>query len=152
MEGRQRIRRHFCEGKVLCVGPPSHSARIGSAGLRVGCYHGTAGRQSATDELPVSADRLNRGQQVDSGASFHHIAYRPKAKSFFHDFGRGFLAYKNYLGFGGDLADSPSGFDSVQAWKSDVEHNQLRLQFFGFLYCFESICGLADDLQSRLLS
>jgi len=46
------------------------------------------------------------------------------------------LAYQKYLGFGGQLSDSSSRFDSIQGWKPDVEHNQIGLQFFCFVNRF----------------
>ena len=67
---------------------------------------------------------------------FDNVAKRPYAKSCLHHIGRRFLTYKEYFEFGGELADSSSGFDSIQCWKPDVEHNQVRLQFFGFLNRF----------------
>jgi len=35
--------------------------------------------------------------------------------------------------------------------KPDVEHNQVRLEFFGFLNSFQSVQRFADDLQFRLV-
>ena len=67
-----------------------------------------------------------------------------------HDISGRFLAQEKYFGFGRKLADSSSGFDSIQRRKSYVEHDQVRLQFFRFLNRFQSVRDLADDLQLRL--
>jgi hypothetical protein len=43
----------------------------------------------------------------------------------------------------------PQGdFDSIQLWETDVQHNQVRLQFFGLLKGFGSIRRLSDDWHS----
>ena len=73
-----------------------------------------------------------------------------RIERFLNHIGRGFLAYKEYFGFGGELADSACGFDSIQRRKPDVEHNQVRLQSFGFLNRFQSVRCFVDDLQFRL--
>ena len=66
----------------------------------------------------------------------NHVAQCPQGKSLLYHIGRGLLADKKYLGLGGKLADSSSRFDSVQGRKPDVEHNQVRSQFFGFVNRF----------------
>jgi hypothetical protein len=44
------------------------------------------------------------------------------------------------------LSYPPGGFDSIQLWEADVQHNQVRLQFLCFLNGFWSIRSLGYDL------
>jgi hypothetical protein len=59
-----------------------------------------------------------------------------EAEGFSHRIGRSFLAHEEYFGFGGELADSSSRFDSIQRGQPDVEQNQVWVKFFGFLNRF----------------
>jgi hypothetical protein len=49
------------------------------------------------------------------------------------------------------MPDPPSGFDSVHVRKSNVQQNQVWLQFFRLLDSFQSIGDFANDLQVRPL-
>jgi hypothetical protein len=51
------------------------------------------------------------------------VAICTRAGGFLYHIDRRCLAYKKYFGFGRELADVSSGFDSVQPWKPDVERN-----------------------------
>jgi hypothetical protein len=46
------------------------------------------------------------------------------------------LTHKEDSGLRGELADSSSGFDSAERWQPDIQQNQVRLKFFGFLNRF----------------
>ena len=78
---------------------------------------------------------------------FNHVAQRPNAEGFSHNIGRGFLAHEQYFGFGCELANSSSGFDSIQGWKPDVQHDQIGVQFLCFLNRLQSIRYFANDLK-----
>jgi hypothetical protein len=44
------------------------------------------------------------------------------------------------------LSYLPGYFDSIQLREPDIQHNQVRLQFFGLLNGFQSIGSLGYDL------
>jgi hypothetical protein len=44
------------------------------------------------------------------------------------------------------LSYPPGGFDSIQLRETDVQHNQVGLEFFGLLNRFWPIRRLGDDL------
>jgi hypothetical protein len=46
------------------------------------------------------------------------------------------LTQENYFRTWGESPDSPGSFDSIQFWETEVQHNQVRLQFFGLLNGF----------------
>jgi hypothetical protein len=48
----------------------------------------------------------------------------------------GVLTHKEYEGLRGELADSSSRFDSAERWQPDIQQNQVRLKFLGFLNGF----------------
>jgi hypothetical protein len=45
----------------------------------------------------------------------------------------GFLGQKNYFGVWNELPDFPARFNSIQARETDIEQNQIRVEFFGLL-------------------
>ncbi len=75
-------------------------------------------------------NRVHSRQQIAVSRCLYNIAPSADAKSFLHYVGRSLLSRKDYLGFRSNAADLSSGFDSVQRWESDVQENQIRLQFF----------------------
>ena len=70
---------------------------------------------------------------------FKNVAPCSHAESVLHYLGRKLLTQKKYFGVGCQLADSSSGFDSIKFGKTDVEQNQVRLQFFCFVNRLQSV-------------
>jgi len=87
-------------------------------------------RQAGTDKLLALNHRFHSGYQLTSRMCFNNVASCAQAESFSHHIGRRFLTQEYYVGFRGQLANSPSGFDSVQFWQTDIEQYQIRSQFF----------------------
>jgi transposase len=93
------------------------------------------------DEL-FAVDAEARRKTLTTAA--RHIRRQETAKPLLDDIrnnilrhiGRRFLTHEEYFGFGGEPSDSSSGFDSVQTWESNIQQNQVGLQFFGFLNGF----------------
>jgi hypothetical protein len=104
--------------------------------------------KSAGDKLLATKNGADGGQQFASGLRLDDIGKCAQAESFLHHSGRRLLAQERYFGVGGELAYLPSGFESIELWKTDVEHNQIRLQFFSFLNRFQTIWHFADHLYS----
>jgi len=63
--------------------------------------------------------------------------------------GRGFLSKKYYFRPPTDLADPSCGFNAINLGKSDVEQNQVGLQFLSLLNRCESVRHDTNDLQIR---
>src|SRR5271155_5750323 len=80
---------------------------------------------------------------------FNNVAHRPYAESFLRHIGRRFLSHEEYFALRAELADSSSGFDPIECVEPDIEHDQVRLQFFGSTHRFQSVWRLTDDLQIR---
>ena len=59
----------------------------------------------------------------------------------------GLLAQEKDFRVRSKLANFSSGGDAIQFRKADIQENQIRLQLFGFLNGFQSICRLPDDLK-----
>jgi len=100
-----------------------------SDGLRVRRVGTIVRRQSTTEILFSLNNRFHSGQQLFSRIRFNDVAQCTQGESFLYQIGRRFLAHEEYFAFGREFADSSSGFDSVHRGKTDVEQNQVRLQF-----------------------
>ena len=61
-----------------------------------------------------------------------NVARAARAQSFLHYIGGRFLTQEEYFALGRQLLNSSSRFDPIQFWEPNVEHYQVRLQFFGF--------------------
>ena len=107
----------------------------------------TTGNQAAADKLPAIKNRLDSSEQVGCSLCLRNVAPCSQAKGCLHQLWGRFLRHEDYLGFRCEFANLSSGFDSIQRWESDIEENQVRLQFFSFLNCFLPIGHFADDLQ-----
>ena len=94
---------------------------------------------NAADKLLSEKYGVNSRRKVALGARFQNVCPRPQVKSFLYDVGRGFLTHEDYFGFRGKFPNLPCGSDSIQGGESDVKQYQIRLQFFRFLNCFQSI-------------
>ena len=70
---------------------------------------------------------------------FNNIAQDPQAENLLHYLGGGFLSENEYFGSGRELADASSDLDSIQGWKANIQHDQVRLELFGFANCFQSV-------------
>src|SRR6476646_9373637 len=96
--------------------------------------HGWAGivtSQTGTDELLTLKNGFHRRQKFASGIRLDDIAAGARAQGIFCDVARTVFAHEEDFGFGGNFSDSPGNFNSIYCWKSDVEQNQIWLQFFG---------------------
>ena len=60
-------------------------------------------------------------------------------EDYLHDVRRAFLAHKEYFGSRGNFAYSSTGFDAVQCGQSDIQQNQIWVQFFGLLDGFQPV-------------
>jgi hypothetical protein len=106
--------------------------------------------KSAADEPFTPKNGVYSGQQLASRICLDHVAACPQAEGFLYHIGGTFLANEEYFRGGAERAYSPGGFDSIQLRKSDVQQNQVRLQFLCLLNRFESVRDLTYDLQSGL--
>jgi hypothetical protein len=64
---------------------------------------------------------------------FHKVAQRPQAESFLRYIDGRPLTHEEYFALRAGLPDLSSHFYSIEGGKADVEHNQGRFQFFGFM-------------------
>jgi len=88
-------------------------------------------RLFAADETLSRDDGFHSGQEVAFCASFPNVA--PQTESFLYDLSRRFLSYEDYFGFRIKFAKLSSGLDPIHFRESDVQQNQVRFQFFGFV-------------------
>jgi hypothetical protein len=49
------------------------------------------------------------------------------------------VAYEEYSGGWTQIANSAGSFDSIQSRESNIQQNQIGLEFFGSLYGFQPI-------------
>jgi len=98
--------------------------------LSCDCCHRWIGRQGTGRERPdrqllVPGLRMHNPKVISPQGSHQSddVAICARAKGFLYHIDRRCLVYKKYRGFGRELSDVSSGFDSVQRWKPDVERN-----------------------------
>lgn len=102
---------------------------------------------TATDKRPAQENCFHGSEQLASGFCFDNVAPCAQAKGFLHHLSRRFLSQEEDFRFRTTFANFSSGFDSVQTGESDVQQNQIRLQFHRLLNRFPSVRDFADDLQ-----
>jgi len=100
----------------------------------------------ATDKPHSRKDRFHSSDKVGSRLVFYNVAPRAQANGQLHHVRRRFLSQEDDFSFRDKLADLSSCFDSVQTWEANVQHNQIRSQFYCFLNRFQSVRDFADDL------
>src|ERR1700691_4567134 len=87
-------------------------------------------RYSLADKSPTVTNRFHSGEQFTSGMCFYDVAHCPQAECCLRHIDRRFLTHEKYFAFRAELADSSSHFNPIKAGKPDVEHDQVRFQFF----------------------
>jgi hypothetical protein len=100
----------------------------------------------ATDKRHSRKDRIHSGDKVGSALVFYNVAPRAQAKGHLHHVRRRFLSQEDDFRVRDKFADLSSCFDSVQTWEANVQHNQIRSQFYRLLNRFQSVRDFADDL------
>ncbi len=96
---------------------------------------------SATDKPFFTEDRFHGSKQVGFGHCFDNVASTPKLRA----------SCITSFGVGDKLVDPSSGFDPMSLWQSDVQRNQILLQFLRFPNRFQSIRCFDHDLQLLFL-
>ena len=76
---------------------------------------------------------------------FYDVAHRPQAECRLRHIGGRRLAQEQYFAFGAELTNSSSHFNPADGGKTDVKHDQVRFQLFGFANRFEPVSGLSDN-------
>ena len=84
---------------------------------------------TATDKRLSQQACFHSSEQLASGLCLDNVAPCAEAKGFLHHLSRRFLSQEDDFRFREKFANLSSGFDSVQTWESDVQQNQIRLQF-----------------------
>src|SRR5215467_3232784 len=102
---------------------------------------------SVADKLLATQHGVHSRQQLRSCIDLDDIARCARTHGFLHDIRGGFLAYKQNDGAGRDLTYFAGGLYAIQPWKSDIQQNQIRLQFFRPLNRFQAIQDSANHLQ-----
>jgi hypothetical protein len=151
--GKKEEWRHEQKNEVT-AGEASHSVAFPKTVLRstkqeAHTIHGErTAALFAADKIPSGPDRFHGGQQVGGESGFKNVAGGSQAESFLHYQRRRFLAHEENPGVGGEFANETSGVESIHSGESDVEENQVRVQFGGLLNGVESVKGFLDDLQA----
>lgn len=114
---------------------------------------GTQGRspeevtcQTGTDKPLTCKDRFNSRQQLSFRIRFDDVAARARAQGLFCNVSRAVFAHEENFGSRGNVSDSASCFNPIQRRKTDVEQDQVWLQFLRLLNGFQSVCHFANDL------
>jgi hypothetical protein len=74
---------------------------------------------------------------------------RTNAEGAPHDIGRGILTDDKYFRVWAEFANSPNDLHAIQRGESEVEQDQIWLEFFGVPDGFQSVRHLSDDLALR---
>lgn len=99
-----------------------------------------------TDKRHSGTNRIHSSDKVGSCLFFYNVALCAQAKGHLHHVRRRFLSQEDDFRTRDKFADLSSCFDSVQAWEANVQHNQIRSQFYRLLNRFQSVRDFADDL------
>ncbi len=114
---------------------------------QVNPLHGGSSVESGATHKPLSRnDCFYSSEQLGSGPCFHNVAPRAYAQSFLHHFARRFLAQEDYSGRRDKFANLSSDLEAIQDWESDVQQNQIWLQFHRFLNRCQSVRHFTNDL------
>lgn len=98
----------------------------------------------------VLTNRFHSLYQFLNGLSLGHIALNADLSSLFHKLPALVHGQDNDGGLRGERANLPSCIQAVQHRHSDVEENQIRMQFLGFFDCLLAIGGFRANLEAFL--
>ena len=85
-------------------------------------------------------------QQFTCRVRFQHVATCSRTEGFLYYVKRAVFADKEDFGCRRNLTNSASGFNPIQCRKSDVEQDQVWLEFFDFLNSFQPVGGFGNYL------
>ena len=101
--------------------------------------------QTAADK-PLAVQNRSHSRQQFTSIRLDDIGICTCAQGLFGNLSGAVLAYEDDFGRGGNFPDSASGFDPIQRRQSDVEQDQVWLQFFCFSNRLQPVRRFAYDV------
>jgi hypothetical protein len=150
--------------KKLVVHVKSDFVTAAGSGISLECWRNAAacvedfgslsfaecfGRISSAHKALIAKNGFQRSRQIMRSICLGHVAFTC-AKRLLHHSGRRFLAYEQDLRTWRVLPYLSRCFDAIQCGKSDVQQNQIGLQFPGALHRLGSIGYFANHLHFRM--